>query len=340
MIAARNRRALLSHVLRAWLILLAAGSVVLGGIVVAGGSLQAFIRDFVAPLTRMDSFRDLAMRACPLCLCALATTFPGRLGLLNIGVQGQMIVGCILATGVSLVTRLPAYALIATATAAGAVGGALWAVVPAALRAYGRMNEAVTSLMLNYVGWFAALWLINGVWREKTARGWPQTDLLHLKAQLPECLGVPSLVFIGLFLPLLVALASCGRAWTFHTDLIRHSPEAARSLGIRVKMHQLTGFALGGACAGLAGAIEVLAVHDRLRDGVWGNYAFAGILLAWLCAFNFLFLLAGAIGMAGLLGALDGQLVYGVPFRAFDLFIGLALLALAASQPIAEEPRK
>jgi ABC-type uncharacterized transport system permease subunit len=119
---------------------------------------------------------ETLLRATPILLCALATIIPARAGLISVGAEGQMYFGALAGTGVLLALNAPSTSWMLPLTLlAGALGGALWAAVPALLRIGANANETISTLLLNYVAALLVTWLVYGAWKNPQSQGWPSS---------------------------------------------------------------------------------------------------------------------------------------------------------------------
>ena len=243
------------------------------------------------------------VRATPLILAGLAVALAFRAGVLNLGAEGQLLAGGAAAATVGVVL-LPALgdATVIAALAAGALGGAVWAAIPAALRRRGVL-EVISTLMLNFVALYAVGYLVRGPLQEPT-HAYPQSRTLAAGARLP--LLVPgSRLHVGFALALAAAV---GLWWTLRTTAagfrlraVGLNPAAAASAGL-VDVGRVTGraFLVSGALAGFAGAVEVTGVTFALYD-LSPGYGYTAVAVALLAGLNPL----GVVATGVLFGALE-----------------------------------
>ncbi|MEX1141007.1 MAG: hypothetical protein WD993_10105 [Thermoleophilaceae bacterium] len=218
-----------------------------------------------------------------LTLAGLAVAIPARASLWNIGGEGQIFAGALAAVAVALkVGGIPPALVAVMALVAGIAAGAALGAVAGALRAGPGANEVLTTLMLNFVAILATYYAIGHLFAAAGIRG--STPVISRDAMLPD---VPGQTFTsGIALALLAALG----AWVLLTRTrlglkIRatgFSPDAARHNGVRVGGVQVTVMALGGALAGLAGAVVVIGIEGLLARDFSPGYGFIGIAVALL----------------------------------------------------------
>lgn len=268
-----------------------------------------------------DALVQTALKATPLLLVGAGITIAFRANVINIGGEGQMVLGALFSTVVALsLPDLPSWVMLPLVLVAGALGGAFWGAIPGALKAYAGVNEILSTIMLNIV----AVQAMNGLLRgplidpAEVERGTriPQTQRLPEAADLPRLFGDGRL-HLGPVIAVLVAILAWVLLWRttlgFRLRAVGLSNDAARYAGIPVKRGVLLALTISGACAGLAGAVLVLGseshrfVTDGSTAGFTGSAGFNGIVAAlfgglhplWTIPASFLFggLLVGANSM-------------------------------------------
>ena len=274
-------------------------------------------------------FSELLVRMIPLLLTAAAVALPARLGLINVGGEGQLYLGAVFATAGALrFPQLPAWQLMPLVVLLGFLGGALWAVIPGLLRAWGIVNETISTLLLNYVAPQIVAFLIFGPWRSAESSAYPQSPAFVDAAKLPAFFNTR--VHAGLLLA--IAALFCywlllnRTRWGLDIRAIGGNPEAARRLGIPNSLYIVVVLALGGGIAGLAGMGEVSAIQGRLVAGLSPGYGYIGFMISWLAGTNaigilvmtFLFALITSVG--DIL-----QISQGVPYAAVNILMALIL---------------
>lgn len=261
--------------------------VLVGALLLAVGAdpVLAYATMVRASLASLDSLGQTLNKATPLILGALGVTFAMRGGFLNVGVDGQIYLGAICATGMAFVLggQAPMGLVLPVVLLAGLSGGVL-AVLPAALlRAAWGVNEIFVTVMLNFVFVELTDYLTTGPWNDPLA-GEAISRPIPLAAQLPP------LPLTGAHPGILIALlVAAVLAWVLKRTLLGYSiravgdnPAAARVGGIALGRVAVAALVISGASAGLAGAIEVSGYHQRLILGLSPGYGYMAILLAVL----------------------------------------------------------
>jgi general nucleoside transport system permease protein len=273
---------------------------------------------------------ETLVRASPILLCALATALPARLGLISVGAEGQLVLGAITGTAFVLLGTKLGVATMPLLLSCGALGGAGFAAVAGWLRARLRVNETISTLLLNYIAPPLVDYLVYGPWKDPTSLGWPATSAFPDAARLSGYFGTR--VHLGLLLGLaLVAvfhvLLSRSR-FGLELDLLRESPELAERAGLSLAPAALGLLSLGGAVAGVAGIIEASALEGRLQAGVGSGAGYAGFLVAFLARGHLLRLVPLTLIVAGLVAGGDNlQLAFDLPSSVVYVLQGLLFAA-------------
>ncbi len=225
--------------------------------------------------------------AIPLATIALGTAVAFRVQLWNIGGEGQFYMGAFGATGVELIggpAGWPAIVLLPAMLAAGFVGGAAWALVPAWLRAWHGVNEIITTLMLNYVAVLWVNYLVYGPWKDPAGRNFPMTPRFADSATFAR-MGDGQL-HTGLFVPIVAAIVLlfvfARTRWGYELRVVGENADAARYAGINVRATMLTAMLVSGGLAGIAGMVQVSGIVHLMNGQLSNNYGYTAIIIAWL----------------------------------------------------------
>ena len=282
---------------------------------------------------------ETLVKATPLILTGLAVLLPARMRLWNIGAEGQFQLGAIGAAAVALFTPLGrSPAAVPAVLLAGMAAGAAWCLVPAALRAWLRVNETITTLLLNYVALLFVDSLIYGPWKDPAGRGFPLSATFPAAAKLPVLIP-ETRVHLGLLLALAAAVAVAivlGRTrWGLEIRVIGDNPVCARYAGIDLVRNTLVVMGVAGALAGLAGAGEASAIAGRLQRGLSPGYGYTGIIVAWLAKLNPIAAVLVAVLLGGLfLGGDALQISLGLPIAVVYMLQGLIFFFVLGGEVI------
>jgi ABC-type uncharacterized transport system permease subunit len=275
---------------------------------------------------------EILIRATPIMLAGLAVAIPARAGLINVGGEGQLIVGGIAAAGVALHTPgLSGGMVIVLMILAAAAAGAVWAGITALLRMWVDINEAVTTLLLNYVAISLLGFLIYDPWKDAAGSGQPTTPILGVAARLPV-IGT-SRVHTGIFIAVGAAIVCWlvlkKTSWGFRLRVTGGNPEAARRAGMSVGLLLLSAMLVGGALAGLGGFAQYAGAEFKLRPGFCATYGYLGFLASWLAGHKPIGVAAASLLLSAIaIGGDSLQIDAGLPAASVNILIALVLLAV------------
>jgi len=245
------------------------------------------------------------IRAVPLALAGLAVAVAFRAGLLNIGAEGQLLIGACVACATGAITgNAPRLLALPLMLVAGSLAGAGWAFIAAELRRRFGVLEVISTIMLNFIALSITSWLVRGPLQEPT-HTYPQSPMLPVSQQLPMLLP-GSRVHLGAVIAVVLAVGLWwwlkSTASGFRLRAIGANPSAAASAArISVPRTVLQAFLLSGALAGLAGSVEFTGVTYALFDNFSPGYGYTAIAVALLARLNPLWVL----GTALMFGALE-----------------------------------
>jgi simple sugar transport system permease protein len=239
-----------------------------------------------------NNLAETAVKAVPLLLVGLGICISFRANVINIGGEGQMIIGAILGTLLGLVlTGWPGWLVIPLALLAGFVGGAFWGAIPGALKAYFNVNEILSTVMMNAIAvqimnFLLRDWMIDPAQAELASQI-PQTAALDAAFRLPRL--VPTRLHLGAAIAIALAILVYILLWRttlgYRIRAVGQNPDAARYGGIRVRRQIVIALLLSGAFAGLAGVTQVYGLNYRMitdgsPTGFTGSAGFNGIVAA------------------------------------------------------------
>ena len=284
------------------------------------------------------SWQNTLTRAAPLMLTALCVALPARAGLVIIGGEGALVLGGLAAAAVPYLMPLPGNLLgTVIVCIAGAALGAAWIALAGALRQYRGVNETISSLLLAYTAIAIFKQLVEGPMRDPATLNKPSTRTLDEAIRIGGILGsdVHGGFVIGAVACIALGLWLALTARGFSVRVVGGNPRTAQLVGLPASRLILLACALGGGCAGLAGAIEVAAVHTNANASLIAGYGYAGILVSFIARHNPVAvipvaILFGGFGAAGSL--LQRQL--GLPDASVQLLQGIAFVLILASEAL------
>ena len=303
--------------------------------------LEAYQAMIVGAFGSKNGLADTLVKATPLMLVALGIAIAFRGGMINIGAEGQLIVGALFATYVSLQfgERLPGFLVIIIGLVAGAFAGAIWAAIAGYLKAQLAVNEILSTIMLNQIAIQIGFYLLRGPMIDPaeveagtniphSARLPKPVDMprltdiaewlgfsqsasdMGLKGYLGELYGVlvePTRLHTGFIFAVIIAIIVYIFLWRttigYRIRAVGLNPHASRYAGIDVKKTMVLSMTLSGMLAGLAGAVEILGLHHRMFEplAVSAGYGFTGIVAALFGKLHPLGIIPSSILFGGLL---------------------------------------
>jgi simple sugar transport system permease protein len=295
----------------------------------------AFQRYLVTPLSSVTGVYEVMLTSTPLLFTGIAVAIAFRVGYWNIGAEGQFLAGAGGTTALALAfPDLPAPVALPLGCLAGAVGGLLWATLPAWLKRRARIDEVVTTLLLNPVALLVIQGLLNGPWRNSTS-GFTDSDRFGSGYDLPAL--VPgSRVHWGFGIAVVVVAVTgyvmARTATGLRMRAAGQAPQAAAFSGIEVDRLRFRAALVSGAIAGLGGASQVMGVQHQLTQGISNGYGYTGVIVATLAGLS-----AVGVGLVALLlgdiavGADNVSLVLQVPPQLGGIFSALLLLMVLSA---------
>jgi ABC-type uncharacterized transport system permease subunit len=319
-------------------------AMVVGGLVIlsAGGNpIAAYVGLFQGAFGTARALSETAVWATPYIFAGLAVALAFKGGLFNIGAEGQLALGAVMAAWVgyalpdALGVRIPAVIHLPLVMIVGILAGAAWGAIPGWLKARTGAHEVINTIMMNYIALNLVSYLLNGPWKDPNP--------LNVSARTPEIAETarippifPGLrVHWGFVLAIFVAVLVWWLLWRttlgFEIRTAGANPDAAKYSGVNVGRTIIMSMALSGALAGLAGVIEVTALNYRHELGFSQGYGFDAIAIALLGKTH----PAGVVIAAILFGAMRNggtrmQFLTQIPVDVISIIQALILLFVAA----------
>lgn len=289
-----------------------------------------------------DALADTALKAMPLLLVGVGICIAFRAGVINIGGEGQIIAGAIMATVFALaMPDLPRVLLVPLVLVGGAIGGGIWGAIPGALKAYAGVSEILSTIMMNIVAAQFLSFLLQDLLIEEGAIRIQQTKRLSENADLPLMPGGTRL-HLGVLIAILVAVA--GYILLFRSSLgvrlraVGHNPHASRYAGMPVKRSIVQALAFSGACSGIAGATLVFGSESHRLIGEGGaaaftqNAGFNGIVAALFGGLHPLYTIPASFFFGGMLtGGISLQRELQVPAALIVALNGVVVVFVVGS---------
>ncbi len=253
--------------------------------------LAAYYHIFKGSLGSWIKFSHVIKSWIPLTLCACGLLFTFRIGLWNIGIEGQVMMGAVFTTAVlrlGLESQMPSMIILGSIIA-GLIGGALWALIAGFLKTKGGVNEIFAGLGLNFVAQGVILWLIFGPWKRPGVASMSGTEVFPPALWLPQLaslrLSLPALGIVCLAL-ILTALILRYTKIGLHLKAIGSNSSAAYLFGLKPARNMVLAMIFAGGFAGVAGSLQVSGVYHRLLPAISSNYGYLALLVAMLSNYN------------------------------------------------------
>jgi ABC-type uncharacterized transport system permease subunit len=292
-----------------------------------------------------NAMAETAVKAVPLLLVGLGICIAFRGNVINIGGEGQMIIGAILATLVGLnLPDWPGWMVIPLAMLVGFIGGAIWGGIPGFLKAYFRVNEILSTVMMNAIAVQIMNFSLRGPMidpaQAELASKIPQTAALADAFRLPRL--SPTRLHLGAAIAVILAFLVYVLLWRttlgYRIRAVGQNPDASRYGGIEVRQHVVMALLLSGAFAGLAGAVQVYGLNYRMitdgsATGFTGSAGFNGIVAALFGQLHPIGAIPASFFFGALLvGANKLQRVMQVPSAFIVALNGLVVIFVVSSE--------
>ena len=278
---------------------------------------------------------DLLEYAMVLCLCGLACVLGARVGIFNVGGEGQLLLGAIAAcqVGVWLDGLTPWLVLPLAALAAMAAGG-LYALIPGVLKVKVKVNEVITTIMLNTVAASFCQYLAKGPWKNANKNMLAATEQLNARYWFGGLIGGSNLstaILAAAVLALVIWYVMQKTSRGYEMKLTGQNERFARFIGIRTDRLVLVCMLLSGALCGLVGMFRVYGAEHLFRDSISRDYYFEGLMVAMIARYQPLAVVFLSLFFAALkIGAQGMELAAGVPNQIYLIIQTVVIFLMAA----------
>ncbi|MES0344436.1 MAG: ABC transporter permease [Anaerolineales bacterium] len=285
---------------------------------------------FGSTLGSWYGFSEVLVAMTPMMITALAVALPSRIGLINVGVEGQLYMGACAATfGALIFSSAPTWILLPVMALLGMLGGALWALIPGLLRAMGLVNETITTLLLNSVAPKLVAFFVFGFWHSPMDTN--KTPNFVDAARLPTFFGtrVDLWFVIAILLLIVFWLVMKYSRWGLEMKAIGGNPDAAQRNGVPLKVYIVVVLCIGGAIGGLAGMGLVSGYYGVLLTGFSRGIGFIGFLISWLSFGDPLGIVLTSFVVAIITtGGSMLQLTTALPYAIINILLAVALFVV------------
>jgi ABC-type uncharacterized transport system permease subunit len=282
---------------------------------------------------KADSRRAVLVQAAPLMLVGLGASLAFRIGFWNLGLEGQMLFGGMFAAAISIYQIGPAEARLLLMAVASAIGGALWCLLAGFLKIRFRVNEIIATLLLNYVAVYFLFHLLYGAWQDARS-AFPQSTPFRPFERLSDFgFAINSGLLISVAAILVAAWLVHFSRLGFYMRVISANRSMAKVVGIPIKAVTLWTVAISGACAGIAGFVNVASQEGRLTQSFASGYVFSGVLIAFLSRNDPI--VVAVVGFLIAVLFITGQTLqvfYQIPFTMVQLIEAIIVMSVASSE--------
>jgi ABC-type uncharacterized transport system permease subunit len=278
------------------------------------------------------------IRTTPILLTSEAAVLAFRGNIWNIGLEGQLYAGAMMAYWIyASTTGIPAGLYLLIVILGGFIGGGLLGFIPGIIKSRFHVDEIISTVMLNYIIAYLLSFLLGGVWRV-SGSFYYQTALIVDNALLPLLIKNPPL-HIGFLIALIIAgIVYVILKWSrlgYRIRAIGENPKASLFKGISAPRTITLTLIISGGIAGLAGAFELFGVKHRLRSDLSPGYGWTGMMIAMLANRNPIVAIPAAIFFGALqTGSMTMQITTGVPTALIDVLQAIVLFLILGSQVI------
>ncbi len=303
-----------------------------GLIAIAGANvLDAYTILFMSAVDSKFNLVETFVKAAPLMLTGLAVAVAFRAKFWNIGAEGQFLFGAMAAVFIGTQEGLPAWSLVPLMILCGILAGGFWAAIPAFLKTRYKVDDVVTTLLLNFIIFYGMMALLDGPWKDPLS-GYPDSPDIRMDAEFPILLSATRLhlgVLVAGLAAILVWWLMRFTTLGFAIRAVGENPRAAAFAGQNItKVIMLTALISGGL-AGLAGVGEAAGLHFQVMAGISTGYGYTGIVIAMLARLNPLGVVPEAVFFAVIItGAEAMSRCSGVTVLLADVIQGTALMTM------------
>ena len=281
---------------------------------------------------------DLLEYAMVLCLCGLACVLGARVGIFNVGGEGQLILGAIFACQVGVwMTDQPGWLVLLCAALTAMVIGGFYAFIPGILKVKAKVNEVITTIMLNTVAVCICQYLAKGPWKNPNknmvaATAQPNAD--HWLTSLIPGSKLSTAIFTAIIITVLLWYIMSKTATGYEMKLTGQNPRFARFSGIRTDRLILICMVLSGAMCGLVGMFRVYGGEHIYKSSISNDYYFEGLMIAMIAAYRPLPVVGLSLFFAVLKIGADELQYIGIPSQIYQIIQTVVIFAMAAQNGI------
>ena len=297
--------------------------------------IQTFLDMYTSTFGDLYGLSQVLVKTAPFILTALAASLPSKTGFMNVGGEGQLAMGALMSTWVGdyYLLHMPVWIGFPLFLLSGAAGGAIWSIIAVILKMKGRMNETITTLLMNYIAFFLLGFFVHGALKDPKSFNWPFSPPIPDSLRMPVIPGtrIDIGIFIAAAIAVLLWLITEKTRIGFKLKVVGGNSIAAYQAGIPVNRMQFFVMMAAGAMAGIGGAILVGGIEGRLRPTTGQNYGYLGFLAAWMSWNHPIGLIITSFVIAAISVAGDNlQISSGLPSSSVNILMSVVLLTILA----------
>lgn len=283
-------------------------------------------------LTNPNFLTQTMTRSVPLICAALAVIVPAQSGLVNVGGEGQLIIGAVAGTGVAVSMNdvgIGGIIGIIVVLLSGAIAGGAWGYLCAVLKTVFHAPETVSTLLTNFVATDIMLYLLYSPWKDPNGSGQPQSEPVATNLRIPTAIGIPITFIIVIVMGMAVWTLLNKSEWGFAARIVGSNSIAAFRSGLSISQYSHIAMFLGGALAGIGGALNILGAEGQLRPGLTTTFGFIAFLAAFIAGTDvWKGVIYAIVAAAVLVGSNPLQLRAGLDGNASYVLLGVTCLAI------------
>lgn len=287
---------------------------------------------------------DFLEYAMVLCICGLACVLGARVGIFNVGGEGQLLLGAIFACQVGIwMDGMPPWIVIPAAALAAMIVGGLYAMIPGVLKVKVKVNEVITTIMLNTIAAYLCQYLAKGPWKNANKNMVAATEQLNAQYWFSGVIKRSSLttaIFAAAVIAFIVWYVMEKTSAGYEMKITGQNPRFARFSGLKTDSIIIICMVISGAMCGLVGMFRVYGVEHLYRDSVSRDYYFEALMVAMIAQYRPVTVVFLSLFFAVLKIGAQGMELIGVPSQIYLIIQTVVIFFMAAESGITESMRQ
>ena len=287
---------------------------------------------------------DFLEYAMVLCICGLACVLGARVGIFNVGGEGQLLLGAIFACQVGIwMDGMPPWIVIPAAALAAMIVGGLYAMIPGVLKVKVKVNEVITTIMLNTIAAYLCQYLAKGPWKNANKNMVAATEQLNAQYWFSGVIKRSSLttaIFAAAVIAFIVWYVMEKTSAGYEMKITGQNPRFARFSGLKTDSIIIICMLISGAMCGLVGMFRVYGVEHLYRDSVSRDYYFEALMVEMIAQYRPVTVIFLSLFFAVLKIGAQGMELIGVPSQIYLIIQTVVIFFMAAESGITESMRQ